>query len=349
MNPGEQLDRVNDFAFRSAIPSVRFGTASDRYAGWIGQIYSEEWRGSVSKRKRTLGGQRFEERTVPVASVEEYFEHFSTLEIDFTFYRPLLAADGAPTSNYFVLQRYADAAPRSAEFILKAPQEVSARVLRRSGAGGASSAAGPAYEANPSFLDSEIFINAYVSPAIKILGSRFIGILFEQEYQRKGSGLQSERNITEFDRFFSSMQSIPQVHIELRSPHLLTTPYFDWLENRGIGHVFSHWTWLPSIEEQWRLSGKRFTASNRDVVCRLLTPRKMQYAKAYAFAHPFDAPVPELSETPQASAMLEDTTHLAIESLKKDFAPIIISNNRAWGNAPSLAQQVARRIIREME
>ena len=33
--------RYNNFLFRDIHPYVRIGTASDRYAGWIGQIYSE--------------------------------------------------------------------------------------------------------------------------------------------------------------------------------------------------------------------------------------------------------------------------------------------------------------------
>ena len=157
MNPDELQQQINNYEFREVIDSVRFGTVSDRYAGWIGQIYSEEWSAGVSKRKRTLGGKKFEEKTVPVQSVEEYFEHFSTLEIDYTFYRTLLEKDGAPSNNYFVLQRYADAAPPDAQFLLKAPQQVTARILRRRGPDGAT------YENNPTFLDTHIFTRSRFS------------------------------------------------------------------------------------------------------------------------------------------------------------------------------------------
>ena len=37
---------------------------------------------------------------MPVDSVEEYFDHFRVLEIDYTFYRPLTELDGTPTQNY---------------------------------------------------------------------------------------------------------------------------------------------------------------------------------------------------------------------------------------------------------
>ena len=342
MTPEDARLDVEAYQFRSIVPSLRFGTASDRYAGWIGQIYSEEWRKSVKKRKRTMGGKKYDEQTVAVGSVEEYFEHFSTLEIDFTFYRALVDADNLPTNNYFVLQRYADAAPPDAQFILKAPQQISARLLRRSGPDGLR------YEDNPTLLDDALFIQSFVRPAEKILGSRLVGIILEQEYQRKGSSVTCEVNIAEFDRFFDALPETPQIHIELRSPHLLTPEYFAWLRHAGVGHVFSHWTWLPSIGEQWARSDEQTSAANKDLVCRLLTPRKMPYAKAYALAHPFEKVVEELSATPQAHAMITETAGMAIESLKKGMAPIIISNNRAWGNAPSLAQKVATRILDEL-
>ena len=114
---------IDAFRFRDLHPKVKFGTASDRYAGWIGQIYSEQWSQQITKRSRRLQGTKYEERRVPVASVAEYFEHFSVLEIDFTFYRPLRDAEGDPSNTFFTLEKYAEHAPDDAAFILKAPQQ----------------------------------------------------------------------------------------------------------------------------------------------------------------------------------------------------------------------------------
>ena len=334
---------VERFDFRTVHEKLLFGTASDRYAGWIGQIYSDRWSSEVKKRSRTLGGQRFEEQTVPIASAEEYFEHFSVLEIDFTFYRALRGSAGAPSNNYFVLQQYADYSPENAKFVLKAPQDITARILRR---GGGSSVS---YENNPRFLDRALFVDGFLIPAREILGSRLTGVIFEQEYQRKSSSPDPMFNIAELDSFFSEITSDVPIHLELRSPHLLIPSYYEWLKEKGLGYVFSHWTWLPSIRDQWKKSGKMFTSDSNDVICRLLTPLRMPYAKAYSHAHPFDNPVPELSETEQAANMIQDTAALSIQSLKHDTAAMIISNNRAWGNAPSLAQKVAQRILDELE
>ena len=50
-------------------------------------------------------GQGFNQgNPLPVESVGEYFEYFPILEIDYTFYRPLLESKGSPSSNYHVLK-----------------------------------------------------------------------------------------------------------------------------------------------------------------------------------------------------------------------------------------------------
>jgi hypothetical protein len=95
------------FNFRNLHPKILIGTGSDRYAGWLGQIYSQDrYQGHITKRTKIIAGKSFIEEVLPVDSVDEYFEHFSVLEIDSTFYRPLLDHTGQPTQNYQVLKTY---------------------------------------------------------------------------------------------------------------------------------------------------------------------------------------------------------------------------------------------------
>lgn len=83
------------------------GTTSDRYAGWIGQIYSEaRYEKGNSRRSHEVGDKTFNEETLPGESVAEYFEHFPLLEIDYTFYRLLLEKGGKPTQNFHILKSY---------------------------------------------------------------------------------------------------------------------------------------------------------------------------------------------------------------------------------------------------
>ena len=336
-------ERARSFLFRDLHPGVRFGSASDRYAGWIGQIYPAEFADRVSSRRRKLGGKTYEERTVPVDSVEAYFDHFEVLEIDFTFYRPLIDPDGSPTTNFIALKRYAECAPGNACFLLKAPQVFFARKIRQRSNGR------PSYVTNPDFLNADAYISSFHLPASEILGNRLSGILFEQEYQRVSDSPDPSGNVAELDEFFSALPAGVQPHLEIRSSHLLVPEYFDWLADRGLGFAFSHWTWLPPLRKQWKLCGERFTASNGEAVVRLLTPLDMPYADAYALTHPFDKPVRDITESRQAHNMVLDTTALALQAESAGNVLNVIANNRAWGNAPSLAREIALRILEEEE
>ena len=95
------------FLFRNLPQNTLIGTASDRYAGWIGQIYAPgRYENGITRRSHKVGDKTFTEETLPVESVAEYFEHFPLLEIDYTFYRPLLESKGSPSSNFHVLKSY---------------------------------------------------------------------------------------------------------------------------------------------------------------------------------------------------------------------------------------------------
>ena len=237
-----------------------------------------------------------------------------------------------------MLRRYAEHAPDSARFLLKAPQTYFARNLRRDSS---------TYKKNDSFLDTASCRERFVEPARTILGDRLAGLVFEQEYQPKKSGPGVPENVAELDKFFSALDSAVPCHLELRSPRLLEPPYFDWLADRGLGFVFSHWTWLPPLRDQWRRAGERFTSAGGEAVVRLLTPLRMTYADAFAAAYPFDRPVPALCDTPQARSMVLDAAALGLQGAVHGTTVHIIANNRAWGNAPLLAQSIAIRMLEE--
>ncbi|MEM9996115.1 MAG: DUF72 domain-containing protein [Bacteroidota bacterium] len=330
----DRLAAVERYDFRSLHPRLAYGTASDRYAAWIGQVYPESWEAEVATRSKKLGGEAFEERLLPIASVADYFQHFGVLELDFTFYRPLLDASGEPSPNYHVLQQYAEHAPDDARFLLKAPQQFTARVLRRKGG----------FVENETYLHALGFEHQFAEPAFDLLGERLVGVIVEQEYARVRESPTPEAFVAELDRFFAEVPPLPY-HLEVRSPHLLTPFYADWLAANGLGFVFSHWTWLPSIQEQWRLVGERFSSGDGDAVMRLLNPRKMKYAEAFAHAYPFTDAVPALSETPQARVMVNEATALAYKAIEQGVTLVTICNNRAWGNSPKLAQALGRRFL----
>ena len=323
---------LDTFRFRDLDPKIYLGTASDRYAGWVGQIYTKErYQGRITRRNRTVGGKSFTEEVLPVDSVEEYFEHFPVLEIDYTFYRPLLDTEGKPTQNYHVLRKYRQYMNKNDHLILKVPQMITAQKLRR----------GSDYRDNETYLNPDVFTERFYKPAVELLGSALTGLLFEQEYQRKQDRTPVKHMARELDTFFESIPKDTRYHVELRTESYLSDPVFEVLEKHGVGQVLSHWTWLPSLKKQFAKTKRRIFNASRQSVVRLMTPRGMRYEVAYDKAYPFD----KLVEGMLHQEMVEDTVSLLKTETEADIQTNIIINNRAGGNAPLIAQHIAERFI----
>jgi uncharacterized protein YecE (DUF72 family) len=333
-NGGEEKEarKVDSFRFRDLHPKISIGTASDRYAGWIGQVYTRErYASRISRRSNKVGGQTFVEEVLPVESVEEYFEHFPVLEIDFTFYAPLLDEDRKPTQNYHGLRRYRKYSDESGRLILKVPQLISAQKLRRAGR----------YVENESYLNVEMFVSRFYEPALDLLGLTLGGLIFEQEYQRKQDRTPVKEMAKALDTFFKAVPKDSRYHMELRTESYLSKPVFEVLEKYGVGQVLSHWTWLPPLRKQLAKSGQRFLNSGRQCIVRLMTPAGMRYEDAYARAHPFD----KMIEGMLQPEMVEETATLMRTGIEAGVHMNIIINNRAGGNAPLIARKIASKFL----
>ncbi len=323
------------FEFRRLHPLLYLGTASDRYAGWLGQIYSpQRYADLVKRRSKTLGKQTFVEEVLPVNSVEEYFEHFRVLELDFTFYRPLLDENGEPTPSLRALEAYGRHLRADDGVLLKVPQAVFAKKLLQAGR----------FRENPVYLDPELFTRRFLQPALEILGSGLQGMIFEQEYHRKQDRLAPRALADELRSFFSAIPRDARYHVELRTSAYLSAPVLRVFEEFGIGQVLSHWTWLPPLKRQFLLGGKRFLNAGGAFVIRLMTPRGLRYEEAYARAHPFSALV-EGMLNPQ---MIRETVDLVRQGILAGVRANVIVNNRAGGNAPLIAREIAAYFLEEV-
>ena len=232
-------NQYQNFHFRNLHPQILIGTASDRYAGWLGQIYSQDrYQGHITKRTKIIAGKSFIEEVLPVDSVEEYFEHFPVLEIDFTFYRPLLDHNGQPTQNYQVLKTYARHLKEGDRIILKVPQMIMAQKIRK----------GDYHIENPAYLNPKIFTEQFYEPAINLLGANLSGFIFEQEYQRKEDRAPVVEMAHDLDKFFSQIPKDSRYHLELRTDLYLRDQVFEVMARYGVGQVLSHWTWLPPLQ-----------------------------------------------------------------------------------------------------
>lgn len=336
------IDAMNEalaheqFRFREIHPLIRMGTASDRYGGWIGQIYSRERFGNrISKRVNRVGGRTFKEEVLPVESVEEYFEHFAVLELDSTFYSLLLDEELNPTPLFRLLEKYRQYLKQEDRLILKVPQAVCARRLLRRGE----------FTENPDCFNADIFTRRFLEPATALLGEKIAAFVFEQEYLRKDEERSPIREfVAMLETFFSEVPPDERYHMEVRTEALLQEPYFRVLEKFGIGQVLSHWTWLPSLKAQFRKSGKRFLNSGKNAVVRLMTPRGIRYEKAYAMAFPFDREV----EGMMTPGMAEQTAELMVKAIEQGVAMHVVINNRAGGNAPIIARKISRLVSNEL-
>lgn len=323
---------LDEFVFRGLHTGVALGTASDRYAGWIGQIYTPgRYEKRTSKRRHVVGRNSFVEEVLPVESVREYFDHFDVLEIDYTFYGFLLDGDGRPTQTHRVLESYARQLRTGDRLLLKVPQLIFARRLRR----------GEGYSENQVYLDPEAFTHLFYGPAVGLLGKNLGGLVFEQEYHRSSERSRPEEMAEALDNFFKAVPRDDRYHVELRTESYLSRVVFDTLERHGVGQVLSHWTWLPALGRQFALSGKRFFNAGRQCVIRLMTPLGMRYEDAYAKAYPFD----KLVEGMLQPRMVEEAAAIMWEAAGKGVTANVIINNRAGGNAPLIARNVAQRFL----
>lgn len=324
----------NKFHFRDLHPNIYLGTTSDRYAGWIGQIYSkEQYLGRINRRTNVVGGKKFIEEILPVDSVGEYFQHFRVLEIDYTFYRPLTEPDGTPTQNYNLLKRYHQYMKEGDHLILKVPQIISAQKFRR----------GKEYIPNEDYLNPDIFTNQFYKPALEILGESLTGFIFEQEYQKFNERPSENQMAGSLDAFFGSIPKDHRYHVELRTESYLISAVFQVLERYGVGQVLSHWTWLPPLRRQFAKAGNKVLNSGGKLIVRLVTPIDMRYEVAYAKAHPFDKIVEGLLQP----KMIQETAKLMRLGIGMGAKMYVLVNNRTGGNAPLIAQMIAEKFLHQ--
>ena len=326
-----KLDDKKTYFFRDIHPFIHMGTASDRYAGWLGQIYTKErYENRIKKRIKKVGAKSYTEEVLPIDSVQEYFEHFDVLEIDYTFYTLLLHKDKGsqrlkPSPNYHVLASYEKHMSIGDSVFLKVPQLIFTRSLYRSGR----------HIENDSYLNADIFTKQFYEPAVKILGGKLGGFIFEQEYQRKQNRIPVKDMVSDLNSFFSTIPRDDRYHLELRTESYLSKPMFEVMQKYQVGQVLSHWTWLPRLLKQFAKPGNRFINSKQCVV-RLITPIGIRYEQTYAMAHPFDHMVDGMLQP----EMISETVALMKEGIEQGVHMNIIVNNRAGGNASSIAREI---------
>jgi hypothetical protein len=236
-----------------------------------------------------------------------------------------------PTQTFHVLEKYKNHLKSNDLIVVKVPQAVFApRIRQRS-----------EFVENRHYLDADLFIRSFYQPAGDILGENLAGFIFEQAYQRKEDRSSVSDMAGDLDRFFKALPRDDRYHVEIRTAGLLKGPVLDTLEKNRIGLILSHWTWLPSLEEQYSLWEEGGGFSNKALIIRLITPRNKTYAQTYHVAFPFD----RLVEGMLREDMIEDTVEIIKGVISRGKRIYLLINNRAGGNAPFIAQRIADRFV----
>jgi uncharacterized protein YecE (DUF72 family) len=200
--------------FRLSAQGIYLGTSSWKYRGWEGMIYQGGY-SSEAQFQRT--------------SLREYTGLFPTVGVDFTYY----AWPMADMMAYLV-----ESTPENFRLCPKVTKRITLSSFPDL----------PAYgkwagKPNPDYLSADLFREMFLKPVERLTG-RLGPILFEF------SGPHAEE-LPALEKFFSS---IPREHayaVELRNPELVNPEFYALLRSLGVSPVFSLWTRMPSLLEQW--------------------------------------------------------------------------------------------------
>ncbi len=286
-------------------PSVRLGTMTWSYPGWVGTVYATK---ATATDLANVG-------------LTAYVKHplLRAVEIDRTYYEPVPA---------HALRALADQTPDDFRFVVKAHEDcvvtrfpLHARYGKKKG------------EANPRYLDAAYTAGAVVEPFVEGLGSKGGALLFQFPPRAID---QPQAFARELHEFLTRLPKGVCYAVELRNPELLTHDYADALNDAGAIHCHSSWTTMPSVIAQ----AKRIPPSARNplLVRWLLRPGET-YEVAGARYAPFDRLVDEDPARREAIARLVDQCD------QHGVPAIVLVDNKAEGCAPKSIARLARALV----
>ena len=100
-----------------------------------------------------------------------------------------------------------------------------------------------------------------------------------------------------------------------------------------------------ALRKQFAKVRVEFFNSGNQAIIRLITPLRMSCGESYAKAFPFDKMVPSMLD-PET---IQDTAKIVNEATTDKIQVNLIINNRAGGNAPLIAQEIAERLDPEKQ
>lgn len=300
-------DRLHSRLAALASEKIYIGTSSWKYEGWLGQIYS---------RDRYLVRGRFSEKRFQAECLNEYAGTFPIVCGDFSFYQ-------FPSETYW--QRLFASAPPSLQYAFKVPEEVTVKSFPTHPRYGPR-----AGEQNPTFLNPELFRNAFLD-LLQPYRERVAVLIFEFGAFSKQTCRDAGEFLAQLAPFLASLPETFRYAVEIRNPDFLGREYFACLQQHGVAHVLNAWTRMPALPVQMRLA-EVFTANFS--VARALLRQGRPYEQAVAMFSPYQ----EVQDpNPEARRALRDLIARARERHEPSY---IFVNNRLEGNAPQTIEAI---------
>jgi len=244
-----------------ATRNVFLGTSSWKYEGWLGQLYTAEnyhFRGKLAR-------SRFEANCL-----SEYSQVFRTVCVDAGFYR-------FPSTRY--VDGLAAQVPDRFRLSFKVTDEITLKTFPRLPRHGER-----AGQANPGFLNAELFLNAFLDP-LRPYRQKIGLLIFEFGHFYPRDFARGRDFVAQLDQFLAQLPSGWQYGVEIRNQNLLQPDYFEVLREHGVAHVFNSWTHMPGVTEQMGLPGS-FTTDF--FAARFLLKPGRKYAEAVAAFQPYN-------------------------------------------------------------
>jgi uncharacterized protein YecE (DUF72 family) len=282
--------------------SIRFGTSSWSFPGWVGLVY----RASATTSSLARDGLR------------EYASHplLRAVGLDRSFYAPVPAAD---------LRHYAAQLPPGFPCLAKVPASVVSPVVPPFGA---RARAAP----NPWFLSAGRLIDELLEPCAAVFRAHTGPFVLEIPPAPRGLALEPAAFLERLEAMLVDLPRDFEYAVELREQRLLTPEYARVLARHGAGHVYNYWSAMP-------LPGRQAEVAPLDlapfVVMRLLLRPGTWYEDQRERFRPFDRLV-----APD-EAMRADVVRLARGGLAAGRRVYVLVNNKAEGSAPLTVRALA--------
>jgi len=200
---------------------IRLGTCSWKYESWKGLVYSDRARENY---------------------LLEYSKMYDTVEIDQWFWS-LFGEDKVSLPLNRVVEEYVRSVPDDFKFTIKVPNSITLTHFYRK-------QKTEALKVNPHFLSISLF-EAFID-TLKSMHDKIGLLMFQFEYLNKQKMSSQQEFTDKLAAFIEKCDPRFPYAVEIRNPYYLNKAYFQFLNEKKIGHVFLQGYFMPDIVEVYQ-------------------------------------------------------------------------------------------------